>query len=227
MSPPTPSSTAAPQVARVERQFTPASSSGSQLALGLGFAGSAALGAGVFGAWLAHDAVKGSTALLLGGLVALGAGHSLNPRPPPNVQVGDLGVSIGDPREAPRVAWCDIARVHIVDDELRLDVPNGTTLVVPLVAHGQAAARIIAEASRRIGDRVDVSPRAHERLPRLNDQDGQLVPARLQLAGRKCAASDRSITFESDARLCPNCAALYHVSQVPAACLRCEQPIGG
>ena len=215
-------------MARVERQFTPASGSTSRLALGLGFAGSAALGAGVFGAWLAHDPVKGSSALLLGGLVGLGAGHWLNPRPLPSVRVGDLGITIGDPREAPRVAWCDIARVHIADGELRLDVPNGTTLRVPLVAHGQAAARIIAEASRRIGARVDVSPKAHERLPRLNDQDGQLVPAgRLQLAGRKCAASDKSITFESDAWLCPNCAALYHASQVPAACVRCEHPLGG
>jgi hypothetical protein len=84
----------------------------------------------------------------------------------------------------------------------------------------------VAEASRRIPSRVDISPKAHERLPRLVDAEGVVVPAtRLQLAGQKCSASGVSITFESDARLCANCAALYHVQHVPAACLRCERPL--
>jgi hypothetical protein len=112
-----------------------------------------------------------------------------------------------------------------VGEELRLETKDGA-LAVPLVPHARAAARILAEASLRIGARVDVSPRAHERLPPLTEHDAELVPlGRLQLAGRKCTASGTSITFESDARLCENCAALYHVSHAPVTCLRCERPL--
>jgi hypothetical protein len=95
-----------------------------------------------------------------------------------------------------------------------------------LVAHGPAAARIVAEAAQRIGSRLELSPRAHERLPTLKESDGEVVPAgRLQLAGRKCLASGTSITFESDARPCDQCAALYHRQHVPAECKSCGRPL--
>jgi hypothetical protein len=139
------------------------------------------------------------------------------------VRVGELGVIVGDPAEAERLHWYALSAVRIVGDDLRLESSEGA-VVLPLAAHAPAAARIVAEASRRIGARVDISPRAHERLPRLSEAAGQRVPAaRLQLAGQKCTASGSSITFESDARSCENCAALYHVKHVPAACLRCGQ----
>jgi hypothetical protein len=210
-------------VARVERQFSPSVSARSKVALGLGLAGSAALGAGVFGAWIAADPVPGSTALLLLGLVGLASGHFLEPRGAPPVRVGGLGVTIGDPKEAARVPWCDIESVRITGEDLALGV-SGKVLLLPLGTHGRAATRIIAEASRRIEARVDVSPKAHERLPPLREEDGESVPAeRLQVTGRKCAASGTVITFEKDARLCANCAALYHVAHVPPECKRCSR----
>jgi hypothetical protein len=197
----------------------------SKLALGLGLLGSAALGAGAYGLWLAPEVVAGSAALLFGGLLALSAALLLSPRATPPVRVGALGVMLGEPPEAQRVPWCEIQNVRVVGEELRLETKDGA-LPVPLVAHARAAARILAEAAQRIGARVDVSPRAHERLPPLTDDHAELVPlVRLQLAGRKCTASGTSITFESDARLCENCAALYHVSHAPLSCLRCERPL--
>lgn len=211
---------------RVERQFQPRPPSSAKVVLGLGFLGSAALGAGVFGLFLAPSGVPGASALLLGG--ALGLIVALyGRREVPPVRVGELGVTFGDPLEAARLAWCDVRAVRIAGDALRLETA-GAPLDVPLAAHGKAAARILAEASKRIGERVDVSPKAHERLPPLLEDDAEMVPAlRLQLAGRRCAASGKSITFESDARLCPNCAALYHASHVPATCTSCQRPLGG
>ncbi|HTV23735.1 MAG TPA: hypothetical protein VMG12_33825, partial [Polyangiaceae bacterium] len=149
----------------------------------------------------------------------------LSPAEPPAVRVGELGVIVGDPAEARRVHWHEVSAVRIAGDELRVESSDGVR-VLSLAAHAPASARIIAEASRRIPTRVDISPKAHERLPRLDAAEGSVVPAaRLQLAGQKCAASGISITFESDARLCANCAALYHVQHVPEACLRCERPL--
>jgi hypothetical protein len=108
---------------------------------------------------------------------------------------------------------------------LRIETARGPQQV-SLVAHGRAAARIVAEAAQRIGARLDLSPRAHERLPALSEQDGEVVPAgRLQLAGRKCLASGVSITFESDARLCDQCAALYHRAHAPAECKSCGRAL--
>ncbi len=187
--------------------------------------GSAALGAGVYGLWLAPRSVDGALVCLLGGLAAIAAAFFVNPAAPLPVRVGELGILIGDPAEVQRVAWHEIKSLRILGDSLCIEGPSGS-LAVSLASHARAAARILAEAAVRIGARVDVSPKAHQRLPPLADADGEIVAAaRLQFAGQKCTESGKSITFESDARVCENCAALYHVSHVPAACLRCEHPL--
>lgn len=210
---------------RVERLFLPSSGSASKLGLGLGMLGSATLGAGVYGTWLAPHTPSGSPALLIGGLVSVALASFIAPKAPPPVRVGELGVIVGDPAEARRLYWHEIEAVRMDGDSLLLSSKQ-TPVSLSLATHARAAARLIAEASQRIGMRVDISPRAHERLPRLADAEGERVPAaRLQLTGQRCAASDTVITFESDARLCANCAALYHMSHVPAACVRCDRPL--
>jgi hypothetical protein len=217
--------TLAASTERVERLFSPQPGSRSKLALGLGMLGCAALGAGVYGAWLAPDAVAAAWPLLIGGLVAVAVAWFSSPAQPAPVRVGELGVIVGDPAEARRVHWHEVSGVRIVGDDLRLE-SSEPLIVLSLAAHARAAARIVAEASQRIEKRVDISPKAHERLPRLSDAEGELVPAaRLQLAGQKCAASGVTITFESDARLCANCAALYHQQHVPATCSSCERSL--
>jgi hypothetical protein len=210
---------------RVERLFLPEAGLRSKLALGLGMLGCAALGAGVYGAWLARQPVSAASALLIGGLVALALAWLSSPAELPAVRVGELGVIVGDPAEARRLHWHEVSAVRIAGDELHLE-SSEPLVALPLAAHARAAARVVAEASGRIPARVDISPKAHERLPRLVDAEGVVVPAaRLQLAGQKCAASGVSITFESDARLCATCAAVYHAKHVPAACVRCGRSL--
>jgi hypothetical protein len=210
---------------RVERLFVPQVGSRSKLALGLGMLGCAALGAGVYGTWLASERIAAAWPLLIGGLVVAAIAWILSPAELPPVRVGELGVIVGDPAEAPRLYWHEVAAVRIAGEELRIE-SNPRVVALPLAGHAPAAARVVAEASQRIPSRVDISPRAHERLPRLVDAEGDVVPAaRLQLAGQKCAASGASITFEADARLCANCAAVYHAQHVPPACSSCERPL--
>lgn len=189
--------------------------------------GSFMLGAGFYGAWVAAEAVSGSAALMAGGALCVALSVWLGSRRVAEVRVGELGVIYGDPAEVPRLHWCDVRAVRLSAERLELDAQGGKGVSIPLPAYGAAAARIVAEASQRIPDRVDVAPKAHERLPPLREEDGERVAAaRLQLAGRKCTASGKSITFESDARLCESCAALYHVSSVPDVCASCRRPLG-
>jgi hypothetical protein len=211
--------------AGVERRFR--SQRGSPLGLGLSALGCAGLGAGVFGLWLAPEPVAGAGWLVVAGLAVVGAGAQLLMKEPPSVRVGALGVTFGDQSEAQHVPWCEIQRIHLAGEELVLDTARAP-LRLPLASQGSAAARIVAEAAQRIGSRVELSPKAHERLPALSEADGEVVPAaRVQVAGRKCLASGVSITFESDARLCERCAALYHRQHVPAECKSCGQALGG
>jgi hypothetical protein len=211
--------------ARVERLFLPRPGTNGRVATLLAALGCAALGAGVFGSWIAASPIAGSGLLLLGGLVLGGAAFWLVQRRPAPIRVGSLGITLGDPAEAPRWAWCDIRRVGVEGEQLRIET-SAAPLFIPLAAHGPAAARILAEAALRIADRVEVSPRAQERVPSLVDTEGAIVIAgRLQIAGRKCLASGVSLTFESDARLCENCAALYHRQHAPAECMCCGRPL--
>lgn len=209
---------------RFERAFVPSAGSVSTLTLVLGMLGCAALGAGVYAVWLAPSASAAGWPLLLVGLVLAGVALVASPQPVA-VRVGELGIIVGDPAEAQRLPWHEISALRVSGGNLQLESRQGA-LSLPLAVHGRAAARILAEAAARIGRRVDVSPKAHERLPQLADAEGERVPAaRLQLAGQKCMASGVSITFESDARLCAGCAALYHASHVPAACVGCERAL--
>lgn len=209
--------------AGVERRFTAQQSS--VAGLGVSALGCAGLGAGVFGLWLAPEAVSGSGWLLLGGVLAAVAGAALLLKEPPSVRVGALGVTLGDRSEAQHVPWCDIQRIHVAEEALVLETARGP-LRLPLASQGRAAARIVSEAAQRIGARLELSPKAHERLPALSEADGEIVPAaRLQVAGRRCLASGVSITFESDARVCERCAALYHRQHVPAECKSCGTPL--
>jgi hypothetical protein len=222
---PSPRGSAAPVLpdfaGRVERLFLPRPGTLARAALIVGGVGCVALGAGVYGAWLRPEAVSGAGVFLLVGLGACALAAVLSTRHPPEVRVGALGVLLGDPREAKRWAWCDITRVHVVGERLRIET-SGAPLELSLTEHGPAVARLLSEAALRIGGRVDISPRVQERLPALTDTDGEIVPAgRLQIAGRKCLASGTSLTFESDAQLCDNCAALYHRQHAPAQCVSC------
>jgi ribosomal protein S27E len=206
---------------RVERLFLPRPGPLSRAGLIVGGLGCTALGAGVYGAWLRPEAISGAGVFLLSGLAACALAWVLSTRHPPEVRVGALGVTLGDPTEATRWAWCDITRLHVVGDRLRIET-SGAPLELSLTSHGPAAARVLSEAALRIGGRVDISPRVQERLPSLADTDGEIVPAgRLQIAGRKCLASGTSLTVESDAQLCDNCAALYHRQHAPAQCVSC------
>jgi hypothetical protein len=209
----------------VERRFLPLPTRSSRIGIALIGLGCAGLGAGVYGLWLAPEPIVRAGWFMAAGLIVGLLGLAQRSQEPPVVRVGALGITLGEPGEAQTVPWCDLQRIHVEASELRIETSRGP-LQLSLEAHGRAVARIVAEAAQRIGSRLELSPRAHERLPALADTDGEIVPAaRLQVAGRKCLASGTSITFESDAQLCEQCAALYHRQHVPAECKSCGRSL--
>ena len=101
------------------------------------------------------------------------------------------------------------------------------TLRIPVAAHRTAVAWILSEGTKRVPAAMDVKRQSLAGLPDPKDNDGEFVAIEgLQVAGRHCAASGKPISFERDARLCPNCGQVYLKEHVPAKCVTCVVVLG-
>jgi hypothetical protein len=94
---------------------------------------------------------------------------------------------------------------------------NGRSIAVPVRTHAAAASLLLAEARRRIAERVE----GELDLPAPDGSGDEISLEAPQIAGAHCKASDRLISFENDARLCGLCGETYHKDAVPKACLTC------
>ncbi len=214
--------------ARSERRFEPkagAAALASVIAMSLG---AVAVGAGVYGQWL-RDAERGShpwAVYLLGaGSVVLLGVAVLGQRTPPVIRVGDAGVGReGDGGEITRIAWCDVTRLTLSASALTVE-SHGRAITVPVDLQGVAAARVLAEARRRIPAKAeDIDPGP---LPAVEEGAGELIALEPpQVAGARCHASDKLIAFEKDARVCGRCGAVYHKEHVPNRCTACDASLG-
>jgi hypothetical protein len=143
------------------------------------------------------------------------------------VRVGDAGIAIEKGSEVVRLIWCDIERIFVERGNL---VARGddVTLTIPVSAHPVAVAWILSEGVRRVPESMDVKQSELQKLPSPQDKDGEvLVIDALQVAGRQCASSKKTISFERDARLCPNCGQVYHKDHVPKSCITCGSSMSG
>ncbi len=183
--------------------------------------GAVLVGAGTYGQWFRGEELGphrfapwllgGGAALFL--LVALFGQRIAKP-----VRVGDAGVAEEkDASEIDRIAWCDVVRVLVSKDMIVVQ-SNGRSIAVPVRAHAAAASRLLAEARRRIGDRVE----GDLELPAPDAAAGEEISLEApQIAGARCKGSDKLISFENDARLCGLCGETYHKDSVPKACVTC------
>lgn len=211
---------------RTERRFEPEQTQTTKLAFGAGMLGALALGAGVYAQWIRDTPLPYGPYIVAGGALVLGAALWFGDTGAVPVRVGDAGVAIEKGNEIARVAWCDMERVYVEKGELIVR-GDELTLTLPLGAHARAVARVLSEGTRRVPDAMDVKRSALDKLPEPRDEDGQIVPMEaVQVAGRHCAASDKPIAFERDARLCPNCAQVYHKDHVPKKCVTCDSELG-
>lgn len=211
---------------RKERRFTPEQTYSSSSAVAVGMLGALAAGAGVWGQWISENPHGYAPFLFGGGAVALGAALWFGDAGAVPVRIGDAGIALERGSDLTRLAWCDLDTVEVVGTQL-LARGKSVTFGIPIAAHPKAVAWILAEATKRVPDVMNVKQTELKTLPEPKDLDGELVPLEgVQVAGRHCAASDKAIAFERDARLCPNCAQVYLKDQVPKKCVTCERDLG-
>lgn len=207
---------------RKERRYKGEQTYASKVAVGIGVLGSLALGAGVWSQWLAEQPRDIAPYLIAGGALLLASSLFFGDLGTSPVRVGDGGVAVEKGRELIRILWCDLERVHAKDGQLLLESKE-QTLSITIAGQPQAVARILAEGTRRVPEAMDVKKKDVAGLPEISDGDGELLTMEaLQVAGRHCAASGRPISFERDARLCPQCCQVYLKDEIPKKCVTCK-----
>jgi hypothetical protein len=211
---------------RKERRFSPEQTYSSGAAVGAGMLGALAAGAGVWGQWISETPHSYAPYLFGGGAIALGASLWFGDAGAVPVRVGDAGIALERGTELTRIAWCDLETVEVTGKQLVAKGQNAT-FTIPLAAHPRAVAWILAEGTKRVPDAMNVKKSDLAGLPEPRDLDGELVLLEgVQVAGRHCAATEKPIAFERDARLCPNCAQVYLKDNVPKKCVTCERDLG-
>jgi hypothetical protein len=211
---------------RTERRFIAEASYASRVSTGIGMLGSLLLGAGVWGRWIVDEPKGYAIYLVLVGAACLVGSLWWSSRGPSPIRVGDLGIAFEQKSELQRIAWYEIEQISLVGDALSLSLGQ-RQISIPLDAHPKAIAKIVQEAAVRIASRLELSPAQHQTLPKLSENDGELLAAGpVQITGQKCLHCEQPITFERDARLCPLCGAIYNNSHVPGECKACGSALG-
>jgi len=221
---------------RQERRFFPHSSANPKIVAIVGGIGALILGAGAFGQFGTMKMVETSQFvpwMLAVGTALIGVAFWFGTSGEPPLLVGDAGVGIDrgtTPRHIPwyaveSLAWDGSARADVVKGVDEATVP--LTVTAKLASHPLAAAWIVKEGTARVPKVVNVPEEIAGELTQTGEADGdarRLEP--LQVVGRRCAASDKIISFEPDARLCTRCERVYHKNSVPKKC-RCGASLGG
>lgn len=217
---------------RKERRFVASGSYMAPWVAGVGLLGALVLGAGVFGQWIKDPALPYASYLVALGGLGLGIALWFAQSALSAIRVGDAGVALELGNEVDRLAWCDIESVRVVGARLvaraKPDHTGPVSLSFPWKEHPQATAWLLKEAAERVPDVLDVPKDFTKNLPApTSDQGSEQEITDAQVAGRRCAATRKVITFEQDARLCPRCSQVYHKDHVPNACTTCEEPLAG
>lgn len=209
-----------------ERRFVPTITGRAKLVAALGALGALALGAGVYAQWIREEPLAYSPWLLAAGAVLVALATFVPDPGSMPLRVGPAGIAVERGGSEPeRLAWCDVERIAMAGDAVVVTGPREMRITAGLPHHAAAAAWIVAEALERIPKRIEVSESERARLPKTSDVPGEpLKFAPVQVAGRRCKASDKLISFEDDARLCPRCGQVYHREHVPERCVTCDAP---
>jgi len=218
---------------RRERRFFPQSTANPIAIRVVGALGAILLGGGAYGQFASNapDPFKGTPWMLAAGAALFGLSIWFGTSGDPLVRVGDGGVGL-DRGTTRRVPWHAVKSVSWNEDKSAVTVTGrdeadvDLTVAARVKSQPQAAAWIVKEAESRIPDRVGIPESARETIPAPIEDPADVVPLDpLQIVGKKCAASDKTITYESDARVCPKCELIYHKNHVPKTC-ECGAKLG-
>ena len=215
---------------RHERRFFPQSTANPIAIRVLGAIGALLLGAGAFGQFVssAPEPFKGTPWLLAAGAALFGLAIWFGTSGDPVLRVGDGGVGM-DKGTTRRIPWWAVKSVTYDAQKSALLVAGkdeadvDLTIAARVKSQPQAAAWILKEADARLGEAedeiVDVSENARSEIPEAVEDPADVVKMDpLQVVGKKCAESGKTIAYEPDARVCPRCERVYHKNAVPKTC---------
>jgi hypothetical protein len=217
---------------RRERRFEPHASTPAGAVYLLGAIGAIAMGAGAWEEFapLFADAapapLKFAPYVLTAGALFVGVAIWIGTTSEPAIRVGDAGLAV-EKGGLKRMPWYAVERIDWRDETVRVDGRDdegaAMTVVASLATHPQAAAWIVKEARARVPAVVHVPEDAS--LPSAIAEAGAtLALDPPQVVGRHCAASGKVISYEPDARVCPQCERVFHKAHVPEAC-ECGAPL--
>jgi hypothetical protein len=211
---------------RKERRYPGEQTYASKVAVGIGMLGALSLGAGVYSQWMSDQARAQAPYLVFAGALLLAGALIFGDLGTHPVRVGDGGIVLEKGRDLLRILWCDLEKVSEKEGKLVI-AGKEQTLTIAIASQPRAVARILAEGTRRVPEVMNVKRSALAGLPEPSENDGEVLAMEsLQVAGRHCAASGRPISFERDARLCPQCCQVYLRDEVPKKCVTCEAELG-
>ncbi len=212
---------------RRERRFQPRPTVSPSVAFVVGGFGALLMGAScweLFGSYVTDvgDATPLPAApyMLIVGSVLVGIAIWIGTSGEALLRVGDAGLAV-EKGGLRRMPWYAVERIEWRGEAVRVtgkdDLGVPMSIVASLATQPQAGAWIVKEARERIPAVVDVPGDAT--LPEAGAAAGEpLVLEPPQVVGRRCTASGTVIAYEPDARVCPRCERVYHVTHVPEAC---------
>lgn len=214
-----------PERRRREQRFFPHSNANPWVVRAIGAVGAILLGAGAYEQFIsASQPWKYTPYLLAFGALSFAMSIWFGTSGDAILRVGDGGVGI-DRGLVERIPWYGVTEITF-DPKIEAVVVAGkdeagkkAKITAKLASQPQAAAWIVKEANDRVPKVVDISSASEEKIPEPRAKVGDLMLLEpLQIVGKRCAATDKIIAYEPDARVCPRCERVYYKKSVPKKC---------
>jgi hypothetical protein len=174
----------------------------------------------------AEDALKNLPSYLVAvGAVVLGITIWIGTTAEATVRVGDPGIAI-EKGELRRMPWWAIDKITFDDSAIALVVTGNDEASVPwtlklgVKRHPEAIAWLVHEAAERIPRRLQIDDDTRDKLPAAESaREGEKLELEpLQVVGKRCAATNKIVSYEPDARVCRRCERVYLRTNVPKKC---------
>lgn len=215
---------------RTERRFISQASTNVTIVRAIGAISALLLGAGVWAyfygqSFAADEKLKQIPAYLIAaGAVLMGVTIWIGTSSEPPVRVGDPGIAL-EKGELRRMAWWAVEKITFESGSLALVVTGKDesnvdwTFKLSMKSHAEAIGWLVKEALERIPRRVDIGESVLDALPGASEYGGQKIELEpLQVVGKRCAITGKTISYEPDARTCPRCERVYQKDAVPKKC---------
>ncbi|MBX3264451.1 MAG: hypothetical protein KF782_32565 [Labilithrix sp.] len=223
-------------VRRQERRFVSQASTSANVVRAFGALAALLLGAGLWGYFYAKsfaddEALRAVPSYLIAaGAVVMGVTIWIGTSSEPPIRVGAPGIS-AEKGELRRMPWWAVEKITFESGTLALVVAgkdesgSDWTFKVPVKPHPEAVAWIVKEALDRVPRRVDIEDGLLDAIPEAHAHAGQRVDLEpLQVVGKRCAVTGKTISYEPDARVCPRCERVYEKKSVPKKC-KCDNSL--